>query len=436
MLREPTQPDSHRAPRTPQSEGAPPQGGAVARSDEPPAANDEILFVGLNPGAKKEIGYLLAQEATVDPVTNAEESDTITSLAAGVHTPRKLAERAEALAFVRECGLTDPQQVDRIVDIIVNAAPAIRDELAQIARVWARAERGESIPSRMVISAHNVGYGPFGEDNGGLAWATLAALAQAMPRAAAQVEDVHLAMCYGGRPAVEQVRGMFSRVKTVWAYAGSAPGTDSGARQHLQRWEKATRGRTVDLDRQRASGTRKGKNVLVWSAARGFSGPPVDLARLRESRVRGQDIGLVDRYLLGEREVDNPQSGELREYYNTLQGILANVWEYSQAFSMDADEVDECRSMRDRVIRLLYWRQVSKNFQRTHHATLQRAYTKLSEKAPDFSRLSRKDGLEAVARLRALVESRQDRSPECARALELLTGLETMDPKVIPEAWL
>ena len=37
-------------------------------------------------------------------------------------------------------------------------------------------------------------------------------------------------------------REMFPKLKTVWAYGDSAPGTWSGAMPHNRRWEGATRG--------------------------------------------------------------------------------------------------------------------------------------------------------------------------------------------------
>ena len=99
-----------------------------------------------------------------------------------------------------------------------RADPDAKDELAQLTKTWAKGERGEEIPSRLVLSGHSVGDGVWGDHNGEIYRRDIADLAKAMPRAAAQVEDLHISGCYsGGQGDVDSWRGIFP-AKTVWAY--------------------------------------------------------------------------------------------------------------------------------------------------------------------------------------------------------------------------
>src|SRR5262249_1723491 len=157
-------------------------------------------------------------------------------------TTYHLAVDSELDAFVDHLHL-DPTPSKAIKDAIATAGNDARDEAAHIAWVWAAAERGGGGPGRPSISGHRGGGGCWGDNNGMLKRDTVAKLAGAMPKAAAQVEDLHLAACYcGGKSDLEKWLGIFPHLLTIWAYSGSAPGSASGAAAHLSLWDRATRG--------------------------------------------------------------------------------------------------------------------------------------------------------------------------------------------------
>jgi hypothetical protein len=145
----------------------------------------------------------------------------------------------------------------------VNTVDAL-DELARIAQVRAKGETGGRLPSRMVISGHNAGNGPF---------------------------------------------AMFPNVKTIFAYTDTAPGTYSGAGVHLGRWERATRVRTNRLDRRIVEGTRKGDHVAVGSAKHGYNdGQKLSAMDALRADLDAREPGFVEAYA-GDLVVSDPQRG-------------------------------------------------------------------------------------------------------------------------------
>src|SRR5690606_16835366 len=113
-----------------------------------------------------------------------------------------------------------PANQTRAVIVALKACEKnARDELGQIAVAWLRAEKGGIIPSRLVLAGHSNGDGVWGDNNGSLRLGPLRLLAQAMPRAARQVEDAFVAGCYsGGEVTMEQYGLILPQVKTIWAY--------------------------------------------------------------------------------------------------------------------------------------------------------------------------------------------------------------------------
>jgi hypothetical protein len=261
---------------------------------------------------------------------------------------------------------------------------------------------------------------------------TIGKLAEAMPRAARSVEDLHLAACYsGGQPLMEKYRAMFPNVKTIWAYSGSAPGSYSGATAHQSRWESATRGTRADLDRAIAQATRKGENVAVWTIEHGYNDgrPPAPLAEVREAVTRGEPT--FERFRSGQESVADPQTGPLRDYYNQVQRLLQHP-------ELPAAERPALEARRDTTIRLLYYsKTVAPKFAEAHASTIKAGYEALGLPVPDFKTLSRADALAQVARFEQKLADTTPRPPAAERLLPLLTaGLRDLKPSQIPEAWV
>lgn len=241
-----------------------------ARGAPPEHWNDEILFVGMSPGSAIEARALSIAGAPVLHVRDAAKRDRIRAEADGEE--HDVSTEQGALGFAATLGLS-PAQAGAVAAALLGAGADARDELARVAEVWARAERGGEVPSRLVLSGHSAGSSFWGDGNGSLSLDALQALAAALPAAAARVEDVLLSGCHtGGEPAMTRLRAMFPALSTGWGYVGKAPDAYHGAVEHALRWERATRGRSNDLDAGAAAGTRKAEAVAVWSVRGGYRG--------------------------------------------------------------------------------------------------------------------------------------------------------------------
>jgi len=392
-----------------------------------PKSNNDILMVGMNATAKYEAEQLRSRGANVTLIGDTKVNDQVT--AGGV--TYDLSTKEGATSFALTLGLP-AEQTAKIADAIHNAGTDARDELAQLAQAWSKAEKGGQIPSRLMLSGHNVGSGVWGDDNGMLRFDTIGKLAEAMPRAARSVEDLHLAACYsGGQPLMEKYRAMFPNVKTIWAYSGSAPGSYSGAVPHQSRWETATRGTKADLDRAIAEHTRKGENVAVWTIEHGYNDgrPPAPLAEVRAAVQNAQPT--FERFRSGQEAVPDPQSGRLRDFYNQLQRLLQHP-------ELPRAEHAPLEAQRDQTIRLLYYsKTVAPKFNEAHAATIRAGYESLGLSPPNFAALSRADALAQIAQFEQKLAGTTPRPAAADRLLPLLTeGLRDLKPSRIPEAWV
>ncbi len=397
-----------------------------------PRTNNDVLLVGMNESSAHEAAHLKSRGVNVTHVKDAPANDTITTRdAAGQRVTHDLSSLEGARAFALTLGLPG-EQTQKIADAVHGAGNDARDELAQIAQVWAGAEKGGQIPSRMVLSGHNVGSGTWGDDNGTLRFDQIAKLADAMPRAARSVQDLHLSACYsGGLPLMEKYRAMFPNVKTVWAYTGSAPGSYSGATGHLSRWDTATRGDKESLDRAVAAGTRKGENVAVWSAQAGYvdGNPPTPIDTVRSAVTRGEDT--FRGFQSGAQKVEDTQSGPLRSYYNDVQRLLQHP-------ELPASERPALEARRDSTIRLIYYsKTVAGKFNEAHGGAIRDGFSSLGMAVPDFKALSRADAMAQVQAFEQKLGSTTPRPAAADRLLPLLTeGLRDLNAARIPEGWV
>ena len=266
-----------------------------------PAFDDRVMYVGMNSAQHQCDREAYALHAAV--VIGHGERD----VAVGADKARvgdrvvDLATDAGAVEFAQSLGLPDAQ-ANVIANVIRHSWHGCRDELAAIARVWSAAEKGGSVPSRLVLSGHCYGNSIWdgGDENlGALVFSNLRALASAMPRAAAHVEDVMISACSSGfvgtdatdqRDSLALWKTAFPNLKTAWGY-GSAKDyhspTSQQAIMHIEAWEHATRGRVQTLYAKRAldayfeevrrenpgkkiDGPQQTANVSVWTASQGY----------------------------------------------------------------------------------------------------------------------------------------------------------------------
>lgn len=414
-----------------------PSGASTPTPAQPPAAgwqprsNNDVVVVGMNETSKHEVDSLRQRGVNVTHVKDTAANDAITTGSGANKTTHDLSTKEGSTAFALTLGLP-ADQTAKIADVIHGAGSDARDEMAQIAQIWAGAEKGGQIPSRMVLSGHNVGSGTWGDDNGMLRFDQLGKLAEAMPKAARSVEDLHLSACYsGGEPLMQKYQAMFPNAKTIWAYTGSAPGSYSGATTHLARWDSATRGTKESLSLALAANTRKGENVAVWSKDAGYidGRPPSPIADVRAEVTRGDST--FNSFHSGAQKVQDTQSGPLREYYNSVQRLLQHP-------ELPAAERPQLEARRDETIRLIYYsKTVAPKFADHHAGAIRDGFTAAGLPVPDFKTLSRSD---AMAQVKAFEDKLATMSPRPAaadRLLPLLTeGLRDLKPSRIPEGWV
>jgi hypothetical protein len=275
----------------------------------------------------------------------------------------------------------------------------------------------------------------WGDGNGWLNFDAVRKLAQAMPRAADQIEDVAVAACYAGTESnATQFQSVFPNMKTFAGYSGSAPAAGSGSEGQLQNWEAATRGRADRLSRGIF-----GANGAVWSAKSGWNDgqPTATLADVRTQWTSGD--ASYKSYLDGSKPLTSPydaSSGSLRSYYNDTQRLL-------QRSDLPASERPAVEARRDQAIRLIYFEnKIAPRFATENASQLQAGYAAVGlGSPPDIAHMTRKQAVDEVARFNAAYQAKVDTgwtpTAEAQQARNLLNrGLRDLDPSLIPVNWI
>lgn len=386
--------------------------------------SDAIVLVGLNAEAAAEASILRRLGNKVTLIANGTRSASIkidgrdfdlTSAAGVGGFLRYLRVPETAQDIVRKAF----QEVDR----------DIGDELGQLAIAWALAERRGPIPGRMVISGEHVGSGMFfSRTNPGiLRVSDLATLAGAFPKVAHAIEDLHTSACQSANEVLKWPR-IFPHLKTIWAYAGSAPGTHNGAGRHLALWDRATRGRAKTIDRLVAKGTRKGSSVVIWTPLGGLvTGDVSDLASVRAQLAAGN--ATFESFFEGDSVVTDPQAGPLRDYYNWLQEALRHD-------DLPGLERLNVERRRDAAVRLLFYEaRIRGRFASAYRSLIAGGYAAVNLPVPDFARLSRKDAVNAIGTFQSKADERRHDAAEALRP-PLVEGLLQLSSRYIPENWI
>jgi hypothetical protein len=254
-------------------------------------------------------------------------------------------------------------------------------------------------------------------------------LAEALPNAAAKIEDLHLSACYSGKEEdLKEWRNIFPKVTTIWAYSGSAPGAYSGATVHMSRWDTATRDIKLELDRSIVAKTRKGHNVAVWSKRFGYQSKKSQVISEIVSRIRNSE-SMYQRYFSGNQVVMSTQTGPLREYYNELHDLIGHALVTNELRIYYLPRLKT-------TIRLIYFdKKIKKKFAEHHKSIIASGYKELGVIAPDFSKLSRKQCLKAIQEFEGA--STSSSMNEVIKLKEELTyGLKELRSSHIPDNWI
>jgi len=399
--------------------------------------NDRVLFLGMNPPSVRTAVAQMRKRAQVEVITDSGLPDHVKVNGHWM----ELDSSYGIAAFVKTLGL--PQKnaagVRRALALCETGA---RDELGQLAMVWARGEKGGLIPSRMVLAGHSNGDGVWGDDNGSLRLGPLLVLSRALPHATCQVEDAFVTGCYsGGEVTMDQYLLIFPRAKTIWAYDAQAPGVDNGATVDQAGWELATRGRRSDY--VPSSSASNGKYMAIWSVTTGYHAqkPPLGLAGLRGKvqwmdehfatpALKGDDFAYDGGYRIPIRITD-PHTGLVRQYYSWLVRL-------TQTPALPEDERAVWTDKKQQTIRLLYWgATVSPRFERTYRAQIESGYRELGLPVPDFATLDRAGAVRSVDSYLARLDKTPNASASAQNLASLLQrGVKDLDPSVIPDGWV
>jgi peptidoglycan hydrolase-like protein with peptidoglycan-binding domain len=398
-----------------------------------PKTNDRVLFVAVNNSeahrSTLESDALKGRGTNVTVISPGTPDSITTKNAAGAAVKHDLTTPEGAKSFALTLGLPG-EQTKKIADVISSAGPDAKDEVANIAKEWAVAEKGGQIPSRLVLSGHHVGYGVYGENNGKIEWPVLGALAEAMPRAARSVEDLMIAGCYsGGQDFMEKYQGMFPGVKTIVAYDGSSPGASSGATAHQKAWEQATRGSRDDIDRNIFQGMRKGENVTVWTKTHGFQDgkPPTSVDQVRSDRA--QNEGAFQSAWNGTTTIPDAQQGPVRDYYSATQRLI----QHPDTTPADRKTLE---GQRDQTIRLLFYGPVSQRFSEAYGSKIDAGFRSLGMTPPNFKTMNRGQALAAINDFQAKLAAAPTK-PAAANTLSpILNDFGQLKASLIPDTWV
>lgn len=386
-------------------------------------SSDAIVFIGLNLSASREVQELRRLHNQVTFIGPSKETDKI-QVGQRVYDLRATDQQAAFLSTLK----VSAKQAEIISDALGGESWNRHAEIAQLAVLWARVEKGERPPGRMVISGHHSGAGLFwGDGKIMLSSENVRTLGKAFPRAAAAVEDLHLAACYSAVNLTEWL-AVFPGLQTIWAYSGSAPGTYSGAALHFRFWDRATRGASYGIDRSKVEGTRKGHNVAIWSRRYGLQTASVESLATLKQRLMSAETQYGS-FFEGDTAVVDTETGPLRDIYNVIQAILQHT-------DLPESERPGMERRREVTVRLLHYDTgIKRNFAINYRSQIEAGYSAVKMPIPDFSRLSRKQALSAVS---SFAKNLNAGSPQAASQLGLLLtkGLRDLDQRYIPITWI
>ena len=238
-------------------------GADQAATPKPPGPKRTTGFLGLNEGADKELAKL--RKTTREEVLSSLNDPVAEA---------KLKNDPAVLDFVFDdlkISVGDFARWDKASDVLLNADVNLREQLADIMRWFNKAENGEIILDRLVLSGHSNGVELWGESVEGresqpgsmLLDRDLRNIAAVFPKATAQVEDVMFSACFSIN-AVELVIKVFPNLKTAWSYTTFSPSAKQGSDEHIAEFTRATEGAGT-LKRS----NRRGSSAL-WTREKGY----------------------------------------------------------------------------------------------------------------------------------------------------------------------
>ena len=400
-------------------------GADQAATPKPPGPKRTTGFLGLNEGADKELAKL--RKTTREDVLSSLNDPTAEA---------KFKNDPAVLDFVFDdlkISVGDFAKWDKASDVLLNADPLIREQLAEIMRWFNKAENGEITLDRLVLSGHSNGVKLWGEEQQGRTSQPgtmfldrdLRNIAAVFPKAVQQVEDIMFSACFSIN-AVELVIKVFPNLKTAWAYTTFSPNAKQGSDEHIAEFTRATEGAGT-----LKKSNRRGSSAL-WTREKGYVVGDPSLAAAgglyTEAFRLWSDV--AHPMFLGDKP--DLTTDQLMPTYAALQRMIAHQ-------GTDPDLKKRAEKVMDLVLHLRFWPRIREKFKAAHETVLQPAYDALGIAQPDWSRITRmalKAHLEAV---RKAFESNADAAGKYKAVLDkyLDQGIYRFkDEQVIPKGWI
>jgi hypothetical protein len=332
-------------------------------------------FLGLNPLAEKEGAKL--KKSTKEDVLESYNNPAAEA---------RFQSDPEIMNFVfDELGIRvgDFARWDKASDVLLQANPHIREQLADIMRWFNKAERGDITLDRLVLSGHSNGVELWGESQQGatsqpgtmLIDRDLAGIAAVFPNAAAQVEDIMFSACFS-ISAVELVVKVFPNLKTAWSYSSFSPDVKGGSPEHIAEFTRATEGSgTLTKANRRGSSAlwTKEKGYIVGDPGLAAAGPLYANAiqKFREVAQAMYDGSGPDL-----------KSDQLMPAYLAIQQMMAHP-------NTPADRKKVGERVVQILLRLRFWHIVRERFGSEYHDKLQPAYEALGMAQPEWKAMTR-----------------------------------------------
>jgi hypothetical protein len=381
-------------------------------------------FLGLNPGADIEAAKL--RKTTKDNV--------LTSLNDPVAEAKLKNDPAVADFVFDELGISvgDFNRWDKATDVLLKGNVHLREQLADLMRWFNRAEKGEIILDRLVLSGHSNGVELWGESEPGaeskpglmLLERDLAGIGDVFPKARDQVEDIMFSACFS-ISAVEIVVKVFPNLKNAWTYTSFSPSIKQGSADHVAAFANATEG---------AGGLKKSDrrgSTALWTKEKGYIVGDPGLAAAGP---------LYSNAIRKWREIAGPMydgsgpdltSEQLMPAYAAAQQMIAHP-------GTPADRRDNGKKVMQILLRLRFWPLVRTRFGADYKSTLQPAYDALGMSQPEWASMTRK---QVKAHVDTVVKAVEDKA--AAKAYKdlleryLTNGIFLLkDEKVIKTDWI
>lgn len=309
------------------------------------ANSQGVIHLGMRPASVKEADAL----AKANPTENggvvrieAYQSDGIMEYGGKSHdlkTQNGLDSFRDALTSGAD--KMPREQAQKFVDQLGTMKKESRDELAQLGLAFHRTGNGSLPVNRFVLSGHGEPNATItGDDNGEVRLADLEKLATVFPAGAAKIEHVAVSACFcAGQANFEDLKRTFPNLKSAFAYNEFSPTAESGAPEHLKRWESMT-----DGDDPSQVDPKFGKTA-TWNTADGIQGLPKKTLQQAETAVKQTEFAYHD-YKTGKKDPSLATKDPfLDDYYVNLAELLRHP-------DLSAERKAEVESIRKEVLKL------------------------------------------------------------------------------------